>query len=77
MSAPAGSPHPAASARIPPKLGGAAAPGAAAPAVPGLGPHQQNGEAGSRGGARGLVPARQPARPDRAGRWRGWWEGGL
>uniref|UniRef100_A0A8D1WVB5 SEC24 homolog B, COPII coat complex component n=1 Tax=Sus scrofa TaxID=9823 RepID=A0A8D1WVB5_PIG len=45
MSAPAGSPHPAASARIPPKLGGAAAPGAAAPAVPGLGPHQQNGPA--------------------------------
>uniref|UniRef100_A0A8B9WC27 SEC24 homolog B, COPII coat complex component n=1 Tax=Bos mutus grunniens TaxID=30521 RepID=A0A8B9WC27_BOSMU len=42
MSAPAGSPHPAASARIPPKLGGAAASGAAAPAGPGPGPHQQN-----------------------------------
>ncbi|XP_032317551.1 protein transport protein Sec24B isoform X4 [Camelus ferus] len=45
MSAPAGSPHPAASARIPPKLGGAAASGAAAPAGPGPGPHQQNGPA--------------------------------
>uniref|UniRef100_A0A2K6F544 SEC24 homolog B, COPII coat complex component n=1 Tax=Propithecus coquereli TaxID=379532 RepID=A0A2K6F544_PROCO len=42
MSAPAGSPHPAASARIPPKFSGAAA-----PAGPGLGPaqHQQNGPA--------------------------------
>ncbi|XP_075854322.1 protein transport protein Sec24B isoform X2 [Microcebus murinus] len=42
MSAPAGSPHPAAGARIPPKLGGAAA-----PAGPGLGPArpQQNGPA--------------------------------
>ncbi|XP_036708581.1 protein transport protein Sec24B isoform X5 [Balaenoptera musculus] len=46
MSAPAGSPHPAASSRIPPKLGGAAAAsGAAAPAGPGPGPHQQNGPA--------------------------------
>ncbi|XDA77332.1 hypothetical protein R6Z07M_007435 [Ovis aries] len=45
MSAPAGSPHPAASARIPPKLGGAAASGAAAPAGPGPGPHRQNGPA--------------------------------
>ncbi|XP_059868858.1 protein transport protein Sec24B isoform X5 [Delphinus delphis] len=45
MSAPAGSPHPAASSRIPPKLGGAAASGAAAPAGPGPGPHQQNGPA--------------------------------
>ncbi|XP_058923679.1 protein transport protein Sec24B isoform X4 [Kogia breviceps] len=47
MSAPAGSPHPAASSRIPPKLGGAAASGAAAPAgpAPGPGPHQQNGPA--------------------------------
>ncbi|KAG8519438.1 Protein transport protein Sec24B [Galemys pyrenaicus] len=43
MSAPAGSPHPAASARIPPKLGGAAAPGAAPPAGPGPAPPQQNG----------------------------------
>ncbi|XP_069315177.1 protein transport protein Sec24B isoform X3 [Eulemur rufifrons] len=42
MSAPAGSPHPAASARIPPKFSGAAA-----PAGPGLGPAQpqQNGPA--------------------------------
>ncbi|XP_069449055.1 protein transport protein Sec24B isoform X4 [Ovis canadensis] len=45
MSAPAGSPHPAASARIPPKLGGAAASGAAAPAGLGPGPHRQNGPA--------------------------------
>eukprot|EP00070_Physeter_catodon_P041077 XP_028347971.1 protein transport protein Sec24B isoform X5 [Physeter catodon] len=45
MSAPSGSPHPAASSRIPPKLGGAAASGAAAPAGPGPGPHQQNGPA--------------------------------
>ncbi|XP_029091215.1 protein transport protein Sec24B isoform X7 [Monodon monoceros] len=45
MSAPAGSPHPAASSRIPPKLGGAAASGPAAPAGPGPGPHQQNGPA--------------------------------
>nr|XP_020032727.1 protein transport protein Sec24B isoform X2 [Castor canadensis] len=43
MSAPAGSPHPAASARIPPKLGGATASGAAAPAGPGPAPPQQNG----------------------------------
>lgn len=34
MSAPAGSPHPAAGARMPPKLGGAAS---------GLAPPQQNG----------------------------------
>ncbi|XP_034886152.1 protein transport protein Sec24B isoform X3 [Mirounga angustirostris] len=47
MSAPAESPHPAASARIPPKLGGAAASGAAAPAGPGPAPHQQNGPAQS------------------------------
>ncbi|XP_072666691.1 protein transport protein Sec24B isoform X2 [Canis lupus baileyi] len=45
MSAPAESPHPAASARIPPKLGGAIASGAAAPAGPGPAPHQQNGPA--------------------------------
>uniref|UniRef100_A0A8C9IEM0 SEC24 homolog B, COPII coat complex component n=1 Tax=Piliocolobus tephrosceles TaxID=591936 RepID=A0A8C9IEM0_9PRIM len=45
MSAPAGSPHPAASARIPPKFGGAAASGAAAPAGPAPAPHQQNGPA--------------------------------
>nr|XP_034814885.1 protein transport protein Sec24B isoform X4 [Pan paniscus] len=47
MSAPAGSSHPAASARIPPKFGGAAVSGAAAPAGPGAGPapHQQNGPA--------------------------------
>uniref|UniRef100_A0A2K5DUY4 SEC24 homolog B, COPII coat complex component n=1 Tax=Aotus nancymaae TaxID=37293 RepID=A0A2K5DUY4_AOTNA len=45
MSAPAGSPHPAASARIPPKFGGAAASGAAASAGPGSAPHQQNGPA--------------------------------
>lgn len=45
MSAPAGSPHPAAGARIPPKLGGA---------VSGLAPPQQNGEARGRGAARGL-----------------------
>uniref|UniRef100_A0A667G599 SEC24 homolog B, COPII coat complex component n=1 Tax=Lynx canadensis TaxID=61383 RepID=A0A667G599_LYNCA len=45
MSAPAESPHPAASARIPPKLGGAAASGAAAPAGLGPAPHQQNGPA--------------------------------
>ncbi|XP_075400054.1 protein transport protein Sec24B isoform X2 [Tenrec ecaudatus] len=48
MSAPAGSPHPATNARIPPKLGGAAATGAAAPAGPGLAPPpQQNGPAQS------------------------------
>nr|XP_035953943.1 protein transport protein Sec24B isoform X5 [Halichoerus grypus] len=47
MSAPAESPHPAASARIPPKLGGATTPGAAAPAGPGPAPHQQNGPAQS------------------------------
>lgn len=45
MSAPAGSPHPAAGARMPPKLGGA---------VSGLAPPQQNGEARDRGAARGL-----------------------
>ncbi|XP_057561661.1 protein transport protein Sec24B isoform X4 [Hippopotamus amphibius kiboko] len=45
MSAPAGSPHAAASARMPPKLGGAAASGAAAPAGPGPAPHKQNGPA--------------------------------
>ncbi|KAI5226025.1 Protein Transport Protein Sec24B [Manis pentadactyla] len=45
MSAPAGSPHPAASARIPPKLGGAASSGAAAPVAPCSAPHQQNGPA--------------------------------
>ncbi|KAM9678069.1 protein transport protein Sec24B isoform 4-T4 [Trichechus inunguis] len=45
MSAPAGAPHPATNARIPPKLGGAAAAGAAAPADPGPAPHQQNGPA--------------------------------
>uniref|UniRef100_A0A8I5NNR4 SEC24 homolog B, COPII coat complex component n=1 Tax=Papio anubis TaxID=9555 RepID=A0A8I5NNR4_PAPAN len=45
MSAPAGSPHPAASARIPPKFGGVAASGAAAPAGPAPAPHQQNGPA--------------------------------
>ncbi|XP_017825834.2 protein transport protein Sec24B isoform X3 [Callithrix jacchus] len=45
MSAPAGSPHPAASAQIPPKFGGAAASGAAASADPGSAPHQQNGPA--------------------------------
>ncbi|XP_054447605.1 protein transport protein Sec24B isoform X4 [Pteronotus mesoamericanus] len=49
MSAPAGSPHPAASALIQPKLGGAAASGAVAgpSAGPGAGPapHQQNGPA--------------------------------
>ncbi|KAM5287545.1 protein transport protein Sec24B isoform 6-T6 [Hipposideros larvatus] len=43
MSAPAGSSHPAASARIPPKLGAATASGAAA--GPGPAPHQQNGPA--------------------------------
>ncbi|XP_015996329.1 protein transport protein Sec24B isoform X4 [Rousettus aegyptiacus] len=43
MSAPAGSPHPAASARIPPKLGAAAASGA--PGGPGPAPLQQNGPA--------------------------------
>ncbi|XP_006727257.1 protein transport protein Sec24B isoform X4 [Leptonychotes weddellii] len=47
MSVPAESPHPAASARIPPKLGGATASGAAAPAGPGPAPHQQNGPAQS------------------------------
>ncbi|XP_027977086.1 protein transport protein Sec24B isoform X3 [Eumetopias jubatus] len=47
MSAPAESPHPAASARIPPKLGGATASGAAASAGPGPAPHQQNGPAQS------------------------------
>ncbi|XP_045848055.1 protein transport protein Sec24B isoform X5 [Meles meles] len=47
MSAPAESPHPAASARIPPKLGGATASGAAAPAGRGPVPHQQNGPAQS------------------------------
>ncbi|XP_025729485.1 protein transport protein Sec24B isoform X4 [Callorhinus ursinus] len=47
MSAPAESPHPAASARIPPKLGGAPASGAAASAGPGPAPHQQNGPAQS------------------------------
>lgn len=45
MSAPAGSPHPAAGARMPPKLGGA---------VSGLAPPQQNGEARGPGAARGL-----------------------
>ncbi|XP_070360661.1 protein transport protein Sec24B isoform X5 [Equus asinus] len=45
MSAPAGSPRPAASARIPPRLGGAGASGAAAPAGPGPAPPQQNGPA--------------------------------
>ncbi|XP_053512999.1 protein transport protein Sec24B isoform X2 [Artibeus jamaicensis] len=45
MSAPAGSPHPAASARIQPKLGGAAASGAAAGPGAGPPPHQQNGPA--------------------------------
>ncbi|XP_058522903.1 protein transport protein Sec24B isoform X2 [Ochotona princeps] len=45
MSAPAGSPHPAASARIPPKFGGAAASGPAAPTDPNPAPHQQNGPA--------------------------------
>ncbi|KAM5340803.1 protein transport protein Sec24B isoform 7-T9 [Glossophaga mutica] len=45
MSAPAGSPHPAASARIQPKLGGAAALGAAAGPGAGPAPHQQNGPA--------------------------------
>ncbi|XP_036887732.1 protein transport protein Sec24B isoform X3 [Sturnira hondurensis] len=45
MSAPAGSAHPAASARIPPKLGGAAASGAAAGPGAGPAPHQQNGPA--------------------------------
>ncbi|XP_032715890.1 protein transport protein Sec24B isoform X1 [Lontra canadensis] len=45
MSAPAESPHRAASARISPKLGGATASGAAAPAGPGPAPHQQNGPA--------------------------------
>ncbi|XP_053778390.1 protein transport protein Sec24B isoform X1 [Desmodus rotundus] len=45
MSAPAGSPHPAASARIQPKLGGAAASGAAAGLAAGPAPHQQNGPA--------------------------------
>ncbi|XP_047574149.1 protein transport protein Sec24B isoform X5 [Lutra lutra] len=45
MSAPAESPHPAASARISPKLGGATASGADAPAGPGPAPHQQNGPA--------------------------------
>ncbi|XP_064141521.1 protein transport protein Sec24B isoform X2 [Loxodonta africana] len=45
MSAPAGSPHPATNARIPPKLGGTAAAGAAAAAGPGPAPHQQNGPA--------------------------------
>jgi hypothetical protein len=78
MSAPAGSPHPAASARIPPKLGGATASGAAAPAGPGPAPPQQNGEAGGRPG-RGAGPsaAGRPARrggsgraePGRRGRW--------
>ncbi|XP_054582668.1 protein transport protein Sec24B isoform X4 [Eptesicus fuscus] len=43
MSAPAGSPQRAASTRIQPKLGGAAASGAAA--GPGPAPHQQNGPA--------------------------------
>ncbi|XP_028361815.2 protein transport protein Sec24B isoform X3 [Phyllostomus discolor] len=45
MSGPAGSPHPAASARIQPKLGGAAASGAAAGPGAGPAPHQQNGPA--------------------------------
>ncbi|XP_045676233.1 protein transport protein Sec24B isoform X2 [Phyllostomus hastatus] len=45
MSGPAGSPHPAASARIQPKLGGAAASGAAAGPGAGLAPYQQNGPA--------------------------------
>ncbi|XP_060042257.1 protein transport protein Sec24B isoform X3 [Erinaceus europaeus] len=47
MSVPAGSPQPAASARSPPQLGGAAALGAtaAAPAGPGATPPQQNGPA--------------------------------
>ncbi|KAM4834157.1 protein transport protein Sec24B isoform 2-T2 [Thomomys bottae] len=47
MSAPAGSPHPAASARIPPKFAGAAASGAATPAGAGPAPPQQNGPAQS------------------------------
>lgn len=74
MSVPAGSPHPAASARIPPKLGGAASSGAAAPAAPCSAPHQQNGEAGGPGVARGLVPAGSlRGRSGRAGR--GGWVG--
>ncbi|XP_062055737.1 protein transport protein Sec24B isoform X3 [Lepus europaeus] len=47
MSAPAGSPHPVASARIPPMFGGAATSGAVAPTDPSLAPHQQNGPAQS------------------------------
>ncbi|XP_039704775.1 protein transport protein Sec24B isoform X3 [Pteropus medius] len=43
MSAPAGAPHPAASARIPPKIGAAAASGASG--GPGPAPLQQNGPA--------------------------------
>lgn len=64
MSAPAGSPHPAASARIPPKFGGAAASGPTASTDPSPAPHQQNGEAGE---APGLVSAGRPARPGRGG----------
>ncbi|KAM6221820.1 protein transport protein Sec24B [Rhynchocyon petersi] len=45
MSAPAGSPHPATNTRVPPKLGGAAVAGAAAPSGPGPAQHQQNGPA--------------------------------
>nr|XP_044999506.1 protein transport protein Sec24B isoform X2 [Jaculus jaculus] len=52
MSAPAGSPHPAPSARMPPKFGAAASPGAAGPALPLPPPppqqqQQQNGPAQS------------------------------
>ncbi|XP_006898279.1 PREDICTED: protein transport protein Sec24B-like, partial [Elephantulus edwardii] len=45
MSAPAGSPHQATNARIPPKLGGGAAAGADVPSGPGPAQHQQNGPA--------------------------------
>lgn len=62
MSAPAGSPHPAAGARMPPKLGGV---------VPGLAPPQQNGEAGGRGEARGLGRREGERTGERPARWLG------
>lgn len=64
MSAPAGSPHPAAGARMPPKLGGA---------VSGLAPPQQNGEAGGRGAAWGLGRRKGGRAGGRAGGLRGGW----
>lgn len=62
MSAPAGSPHPAAGARMPPKLGGA---------VSGLAPPQQNGEAGGRDAAWGLGRREGRRESGRAGGLRG------